>query len=96
MSLYLDICSSTVLNSSAWLVYYSINCLKACNKIILIDFTLFNNLLNPNTYISIAVYMADLSNSLSTITNSSSISILCLLDININNIRIVIASLELA
>jgi chitinase len=95
-SLCPDICSSTALDSSAWPVYHSINRLKACNKTMLMDFTLFNNLSNPDTHISIAACVADLSDSLSAVTNSSSTSTLCLPDTNTNNTRTVTASPELA
>jgi chitinase len=62
----------------------------------LMDFTLFNNLSNPDTHISIAACVADLSDSLSAVTNSSSTSTLCLPDTNTNNTRTVTASPELA
>ena len=89
-------CSSTALDSFAWPVYHSVDRLKSCNKTMLMDFTLYNNLSDPDTHTSIAACVADLSNSLSAATNSSSTSTLCLPDTNTNNTKTVTASLELA
>ncbi|KAL4733816.1 hypothetical protein BDV11DRAFT_175333 [Aspergillus similis] len=89
-------CSSTALDSFAWPVYHSLDRLKSCNKTMLMDFTLYNNLSDPDTHTSIAACVADLSNSLSAATNSSSTSTLCLPDTNTNNTKTVTASLELA
>ena len=63
-------CSSSGLSSTAWSVYYSVRRLDLCNNTMLLDFNMFNELDDPNTYTSIAACTADFDFS-SSVTGSS-------------------------
>ncbi|KAJ5559833.1 hypothetical protein N7513_002232 [Penicillium frequentans] len=70
-------CSSSGLNSTAWSVYHSVDRLDLCNSTMLLDFSLFNELDDPSTHISIAACTADFDSSSSSSTTGNSQDTTC-------------------
>ncbi|KAJ5097120.1 hypothetical protein N7456_007841 [Penicillium angulare] len=65
-------CSGTDLEYSNWPVYHSFDRLNWCNKTMLLGFNIFNSLDDPDTHISIAACVADLSDD--SLTSSTPIT----------------------
>ncbi|THV51916.1 hypothetical protein BGAL_0095g00320 [Botrytis galanthina] len=56
-------------NSSDWYLYHSLDRLAVCNNTMLLDFSLFNQIDDPKTHVSIAACTANMEYTSSPVTN---------------------------